>query len=75
MPKPALSKLHEFGGAHWRYCVPGAGVISWREILEKLKDRGYEGCVSIELEDEDFNGSEAGEKRGLLKSRDFLEQC
>jgi hypothetical protein len=28
--------------------------------------------VSIELEDENFNGSEAGEKAGLIHSLNFL---
>jgi hypothetical protein len=33
---------------------------------------GYKGTISVELEDMNFNGSEAGEKRGLIASRDFL---
>ena len=37
-----------------------------------LLNYGYQGMVSIELEDENFNGSEAGEKRGLIVSRDYL---
>jgi hypothetical protein len=28
--------------------------------------------ISIELEDENFNGTEEGEKRGLIAARDFL---
>jgi hypothetical protein len=28
--------------------------------------------ISIELEDEHFNGTEEGEKRGFLVSRDYL---
>jgi sugar phosphate isomerase/epimerase len=37
-----------------------------------LKDAGYQGMVSIELEDENFNGTEQGEKRGFTVSRDYL---
>ena len=37
-----------------------------------LKAAGYDGAISIELEDENFNGTEEGEKRGFLASRDFL---
>ena len=37
-----------------------------------LSESKYDGLVSVELEDEDFNGSEAGEKRGLVASKDFL---
>jgi hypothetical protein len=31
--------------------------------------------VSIELEDMNFNGSEDGEKEGLLLGRRYLEGC
>ena len=33
---------------------------------------GYGGRISIELEDMNFNGTEEGEKRGFIASRDFL---
>jgi sugar phosphate isomerase/epimerase len=61
-----------FGGHCWRYCIPGHGTAPWSQILAILKDAGYRGFVSIELEDADFNGTESGEQRGLLASRDFL---
>jgi sugar phosphate isomerase/epimerase len=38
-----------------------------------LKDSGYRGAVSVELEDENFNGSEAGEKLALETSIAFLK--
>jgi sugar phosphate isomerase/epimerase len=34
--------------AHWR---PGKGKIDWRAILVALRDIGYDGTLSIELED------------------------
>ena len=61
-----------FGGQHWRYAIPGRGAVPWASLLSALKVAGYTGGVSIELEDEQFNGTEAGEKQGLLASRDFL---
>jgi sugar phosphate isomerase/epimerase len=61
-----------FGGHSWRYCIPGHGQAPWGKMLAMLKDAGYRGFVSIELEDADFNGTESGEQRGLLASRDFL---
>jgi sugar phosphate isomerase/epimerase len=61
-----------FGGHCWRYCIPGRGQAPWAKMLAMLKDAGYRGFVSIELEDANFNGTEAGEQRGLLASRDFL---
>ncbi len=64
-----------FGGTHWRYTLPGHGQTRWTKVFEMLHDARYAGYVSIELEDANFNGSEAGEKAGLLASRAFLESC
>jgi sugar phosphate isomerase/epimerase len=61
-----------FGGHSWRYCIPGHGQAPWVKMLATLKGAGYRGFLSIELEDANFNGTEAGEQRGLLASRDFL---
>jgi sugar phosphate isomerase/epimerase len=61
-----------FGGYAWRYTIPGHGCIRWGKIFTMLKDAKYDGMVCIELEDKDFNGTEDGEKRGFLASRDFL---
>jgi sugar phosphate isomerase/epimerase len=69
---PILAKGHGFGSTFWRYTIPGHGVTRWSEALRILKAAGYSGLVCVELEDENFNGTEEGEKRGLLLSRDFL---
>jgi sugar phosphate isomerase/epimerase len=68
----AFAKPHEFGEWTWRYTIPGHGVARWGEIFKILKSAGYAGGVSVELEDENFNGSEAGEKSALEHSLDFL---
>ena len=72
---PTLAKAHGWGGGVWRYTIPGHGQTDWIETFRALKTAGYQGLVSIELEDENFNGSETGEQRGLIKSREFLEGC
>jgi sugar phosphate isomerase/epimerase len=64
-----------FGGTHWRYTIPGHGQMRWSRALEILAAAGYDGFVSIELEDASFNGTEEGEKLGLLLARRFLEGC
>lgn len=64
-----------FGGAVWRYTIPGQGVMRWRRGFEILGAAGYKGFVSIELEDMNFNGSEEGEKQGLLLGQRYLEGC
>jgi sugar phosphate isomerase/epimerase len=67
-----LGKARRFGGHFWRYAIPGRGQAPWGTILGALQEIDYRGLVSIELEDENFNGTEAGEKRGMLAARDFL---
>jgi sugar phosphate isomerase/epimerase len=67
-----FAKGHGFGAHHWRYTIPGQGCMRWTRGLEILKDAGYQGAVSIELEDEYFNTDEAGEKAGLVAGAAFL---
>jgi sugar phosphate isomerase/epimerase len=43
-----LSDNDGTSNAHWR---PGKGKIDWREVLRALRDVGYTGVLSIELED------------------------
>jgi len=64
-----------FGAWAWRYTIPGHGVARWTAIFDVLAQAGFKGICSIELEDARFNGSEEGEKLGLIKGREFLEGC
>lgn len=66
---------HGFGAASWRYTIPGHGETRWVEVFRILEKSGYDGMVSIELEDENFNGSEEGEKAGLLAGGAYLASC
>lgn len=61
-----------FGGASWRYTIPGHGSSSWNSIFQILSANGYDGAVSIELEDMNFNGTDEGEKNGILAGANFL---
>lgn len=70
-----FAKQHGYGGSSWRYTIPGHGRARWGRMLGQLKETGYDGSISIELEDEDYNGSEDGEKRGLIAGRSFLENA
>lgn len=67
-----FAKGHGFGEWTWRYAIPGHGEARWTEIFSILKQNGYAGVVSVELEDENFNGTEAGEKAALIHSLAFL---
>jgi sugar phosphate isomerase/epimerase len=70
-----FAKGHGFGSHAWRYTIPGHGISRWIKIFEILKAAGYDGAVSIELEDENFNTDEAGEKQGILAGAHFLASC
>ena len=68
----AFSPGHQFGEHAWRYTIPGHGVARWTEIFKTLAENRYRGLVSIELEDENFNGTEAGDQAGLIQSLEYL---
>lgn len=63
---------HGFGNSVWRYTIPGHGQTPWKQVLDVLVSVGYKGAISIELEDENFNGSEAGEKLGIVSATGLL---
>jgi sugar phosphate isomerase/epimerase len=51
--KDCLSHVHfsdndTYTNAHWR---PGKGKIDWHAVMKALKDIGYQGVLSMELED------------------------
>jgi sugar phosphate isomerase/epimerase len=69
----AFAQSHRWGEWTWRYTLPGQGIARWFEIIKVLKDANYKGAVSVELEDENFNGSEEGEKRALDASLAYLQ--
>lgn len=61
-----------FGGHAWRYTIPGHGLVRWVEIVRHLQATNYQGCVSIELEDANFNGTTEGEQLGIVQGAQFL---
>jgi sugar phosphate isomerase/epimerase len=72
---PTFAKSFGFGGNSWRYTIPGHGVVSWSEVFRILEQHGYGGCVCIELEDQNFNGTEETEKLGLTLGLQHLAGC
>ncbi|MDE2636436.1 MAG: sugar phosphate isomerase/epimerase [Chloroflexota bacterium] len=62
----------KYGGMNWRYTIPGHGLSDWKIILSILKDSGYSGCVSIELEDHYYDDTEHNQKLGVLQGVKFL---
>lgn len=74
--QPATFKENPaFGGAVWRYTIPGQGSTNWAEVLRILAAHNYGGSICIELEDKHYNGSQEGEQRGLIAGAQFLSAC
>ncbi len=47
-----LSDSGMYGPLWWRYRIPGKGSVDWTQLIEALKLYGYEGSLSIHLDDE-----------------------
>jgi sugar phosphate isomerase/epimerase len=69
---PTHAKPVPFGNMSWRYTIPGQGQVRWVEVMNILKANKYRGMFSIELEDAQFNGTEAGERRGIVAGAQYL---
>jgi len=63
-----------YGKGWWRYRVPGQGDINWGRFIASLAEAGYDGAISIELEDPVWEGSVDKVKRGLRLGRRHLAQ-
>lgn len=59
----------------WRYCIPGDGEVCWRDVAVGLAAAGYEGVVSVELEDGLYMGDDDANRRGLLAALAHLNQA
>lgn len=55
--------------AHWR---PGKGKIDWKGVLQALKAVGYNGVISIELEDVPGTGTRDQHSTGVLDQETML---
>jgi sugar phosphate isomerase/epimerase len=67
-----FAKPIRFGAFAWRYTIPGHGMVRWVEIMRQLQALNYSGCISIELEDANFNGPSDSEQLGILHGARFL---
>jgi sugar phosphate isomerase/epimerase len=55
--------------AHWR---PGKGKIDWKAVLEALQAVGFDGVISIELEDVPGSGSRNQSSTSVLERETVL---
>lgn len=72
---PTFGKPPAYGGMTWRYTIPGHGVTRWVEVMRLLVEFGYQGAISIELEDANFYRDPDAEKLGILQGARFLTGC
>lgn len=61
-------------GVWWRYRMPGLGMIDWGAFIGTLRKIGYNGTLSTEHEDPEWEGSEEKVKRGLILGREHLQK-
>jgi len=67
------SKPPWFRSGWWRYRIPGAGLVNWKTFFDALKEIGYDGAVSLEHEDPEYEGSPEKAREGLKKGVNFLK--
>lgn len=63
-----------YGEFAWRYTIPSHGLTDWVEVCHILHNSGYSGCISVELEDMNFDDNESS-KLGILQAAQFLTGC
>jgi sugar phosphate isomerase/epimerase len=52
--------------------LPGRGEVRWDAFVSALRAVGYDGVISVEHEDREYEGTEALVKDGFLIARDAL---
>jgi sugar phosphate isomerase/epimerase len=62
-----------FSEGSWRYTIPGHGQVEWEKVAVRLERLGYQGAISIELEDHRFWGSLEAEQQGIIKATEHLK--
>ena len=59
----------------WSYRIPGRGELDWNKLLTLLRDIGYDGTISLEHEDEAYEGTVEAVQNGLIAGKAHLERC
>jgi len=69
---PTFSTGMGWSGGDWRYCIPGSGEVNWAKVVANLRIHGYDGVISIELEDHVYGHTLEGNKEGIVNSARHL---
>src|SRR5918992_1294189 len=67
---PTFRKAVAFGESWWRYTIPGEGLVDWCRLIGRLEDFGFDGIISVELEDYRYHDTWELQADGLARSRD-----
>lgn len=73
--RASYSILNSGWDTWWKYRLPGKGEIDWRRWARVLRANGYNGVLSIEHEDPEYEHTEALVKEGLLLGKQNLEEA
>jgi len=69
---PTFGQAKAFGEDWWRYTIPGEGLADWAKICAQLDALGYDGFISVELEDFRYHRTWKAESEGLIRARRHL---
>lgn len=58
----------------FNYRIPGRGELDWAKFIKELKAAGYDGTISIEHEDADYEHGLASVQEGLLLGQSCLKK-
>ena len=58
----------------WSYRMPGRGEIDWPKFIATLELHGYQGVLSIEHEDPEYEGEQAKVEAGLQLGYNYLKR-
>jgi sugar phosphate isomerase/epimerase len=70
----SYDRTYVCGEGWWRYTIPGDGEVDWNFIIHRLEDVGYDGVLSVELEDHYYWQTPELQQEGLLRSKEYIEQ-
>lgn len=71
---PTFRKPVAFGESWWRYTIPGEGLVDWCRVVGRLEDLGFDGVVSVELEDYRYHETWDLQADGLRRSVEHLRR-
>lgn len=70
--RPTFGTTIGWSDGDWRYTIPGSGEVNWTKVAALLRIKGYDGVISIELEDHLYGHSLEANKEGIRKSVQHL---